>query len=157
MNIHIALVRTLRGKAEVLSLYLGEGGDLSVDVGQVETGDLLVEDLGQDVDANVELASLLELNVLLAPSLVAGLVEHDLGQDLVGEGAGHDERGVTGGTAQVDQAALGEEDDVAARGHQEAVDLGLDVLDLLSVLLEPGNVNLNVEVADVYNMLATEI
>jgi hypothetical protein len=57
---------------------------------------------------------------------------------------------VASGAAQVDQATLGEEDDVAARGHEEAVDLGLDVLDILGVGLEPGNVNLNVEVANVW-------
>jgi hypothetical protein len=56
---------------------------------------------------------------------------------------------VASGTAKVDKAALSEEDDVTARGHLEAVDLGLDVLDALGVGLEPGNVDLNVEVADV--------
>ena len=53
------------------------------------------------------------------------------------------------GTAEVDETTLGEEDDVSAAGHLEAVDLGLDVLDSLGVLLEPRNVNLNVEVTDV--------
>jgi hypothetical protein len=38
---------------------------------------------------------------------------------------------------------------VAAVGHQVAVNLGLDVLDGLGVGLEPGNVNLNVEVTNV--------
>jgi hypothetical protein len=58
---------------------------------------------------------------------------------------------VTSGTAKVDETTLGEEDDVAAGGHGEAVDLGLDVLDGLGVLLEPGNVDLNVEVTNVWN------
>ena len=78
---------------------------------EVEKGDLLVEDLGQDVDANVHtldvglglaLVGLLheasdgigltlngagELDVLLGELLVTGLVQHDLGKDLVGERA----------------------------------------------------------------------
>jgi hypothetical protein len=116
---------------------------------EVEKGDLLVEDLGQDVDTDIELAGLAELNVLVAESLVGGLEQHDLGKDLVGERAGHDERGVTGGTSEVDETALGEEDDVAAAGHEEAVDLGLDVGDGFGVLLEPRNVDFDVEVTDV--------
>jgi len=57
----------------------------------VQKGDLLVQDLGESVDTNVELAGGAELDVLLAESLVLGLVQHDLGKDLVGERAGHDE------------------------------------------------------------------
>lgn len=127
---------------------------------QVEESDLLVKDLWEDVDADWELAILEltdtltlastgELDVLLAERLVAGLVQHDLGKDLVGEGAGHDEGGVTSGTAKVDETALGEEDDVTAGWHEEAVDLWLDVLARGGVLLQPGNVNLNVEVTNV--------
>jgi hypothetical protein len=155
-NIHLALVGTLDSEAEVLSLDGAQGAELSLDVRQVQAGNLLVKNLGQDVDADLELASLGELDVLGAPGRVTGLVQHDLGQDLVGEGAGHDERGVASGAAKVDKAALGEEDDVTARGHLEAVDLGLDVLDALGVGLEPGNVNLNVEVADVLRSMVSK-
>jgi hypothetical protein len=116
---------------------------------KVEKGDLLVEDLGQDVDADVELTGLAELDVLVTKRLIGGLVQHDLGKDLVGERAGHDERGVTGGTSQVDETSLGKEDDVAAAGHEVAVDLGLDVGDGLGVLLEPRNVDFDIEVTDV--------
>ncbi|KUI61723.1 hypothetical protein VP1G_11265 [Cytospora mali] len=135
-------------RAEVLGLDGGELGELDVAVGQVETGDLLVEDLGKDVDLLLELLGL-ELDVLVGELLALVLEEHDLAQDLVGEGAGHNEGGVAGGTAQVDQTTLSEEDDVAAAVHEEAVDLGLDVLDALGVGLEPGNVDLNVKVANV--------
>jgi hypothetical protein len=148
-NSHVALEGTLNGQAEVLSLDLGESAELNLAVSKVKTGDLLVEDLGEDVDANIELAGLGELDVLLAPSRVAGLVQHDLGKDLVGERARHDEGRVAGGTAKVDETTLGEKDDVAAGRHEEAVDLGLDVLDILGVGLEPGDVNFNVEVANV--------
>jgi hypothetical protein len=160
VSVHVALEGTLDGETEVVGLDVGEGGELGVDVLEVEKSDLLVEDLGQDVDTNghdtvleltntLTLASAGELDVLLAESLVTGLVQHDLGKDLVGEGAGHDEGRVTGGTAKVDETTLGEEDDVTAGRHEETVDLGLDVLDRGGVLLQPGNVDLNVEVTNV--------
>lgn len=160
VSVHVALEGTLDGEAEVLSLDLSEGGELGVDVLKVEKSDLLVEDLGKDVDTNghdtvleltntLTLASASELDVLLAESLVAGLEQHDLGKDLVGEGAGHDEGRVAGSTAKVDETALCEEDDVTAGRHEETVDLGLDVLDRCGVLLQPGNVDLNVEVTNV--------
>ena len=50
--------------------------------------------------------------------------------DLVGEGAGHDKGGVAGGTAQIEEAALGQHDHAVAIWEDEAVDLGLDVLPL---------------------------
>jgi len=58
---------------------------------------------------------------------------------------------VTGGTSQVDETALGKQDDVAAVLHEEAVDLGLDGDNAGSVGLEPSNVDLTVEVANVAN------
>jgi hypothetical protein len=122
---------------------------MSIDVLQVQKGDLLIQDLGQSVDTNVKLASGTELNVLLGESLILSLVQHDLGKDLVGEGAGHDKGRVAGGTSEVDETTLSEEDDVVAIRHEEAVDLGLNVLDGLGVLLEPGNVDFNVEVTNV--------
>ena len=160
VSVHVALEGTLDGETKVVGLDVSEGGELSVDVLEVEKSDLLVEDLGEDVDTDghdtvLEVTDTLtlvgagELDVLLAESLVTGLVQHDLGKDLVGEGAGHDERRVTSGTAKVDKTTLGEEDDVTAGRHEETVNLGLDVLDRGGVLLQPGNVDLNVEVTDV--------
>ena len=96
--------------------------------------DLLVELLREHVNTELELAR-------VRP-------EGDLGKDLVGERAGHDKRRVAGGASKVDKAALGEEDNVTAVGHGEAVNLGLDVHALLRVLLEPINIDLNIEVAN---------
>jgi hypothetical protein len=152
-NSHVRLVRTLDREAKVLGLHGGELGQLDVDVVKVELGNLLVEDLGKHVDASVKSAGLAELDVLGAEGGVGALVQHDLGKDLVGEGARHDERRVAGGTAEVDETALGEEDDVAAVLEEEAVNLGLDVLDALGVGLEPGDINLDVEVANVCRWL----
>lgn len=49
---------------------------------------------------------------------------------------------------KVDKSAFSKEDDVTSRFHGESVDLGLDVDGLLGVGLQPGNVDLNVEVTD---------
>lgn len=151
VTVDLSLVWSLRGDTEVISLLGGEGGELDVQVVQVKTSDLLIQDLWKDVDTDVELARLAELNVLLGELWVLGLEEEDLSKNLVGERARHDERGVTGGTAQVDETALSEEDDVTAVGETEAVDLWLDDNVLDGVGLEPGNVNLAVEVTNVAN------
>ena len=147
--VDVGLEGALDRKAKVLSLDLAEGGELSLAVSKVETGDLLIEDLGEDVDTDVKLVGLGELDVLLTKSLVRCLEKHDLGKDLVGERAGHDEGRVAGSTAEVNKTTLSEEDDVAAVRHEEAVNLGLDVLDRAGVLLQPGNVNLDIEVTNV--------
>ena len=128
------LVGTADGDVEVLGLSVGEGGQLDIEHAKVSTGDLLVELLGEHVDAERE--------------ALGGGPESDLGEDLVGEGAGHDEGRVASGTAKVDETALSEEDDVAAVGHCEAVDLGLDLNTSLGVGLQPGDVDLNIEVTD---------
>jgi hypothetical protein len=156
----VGLVRTLRLEAEVVGLGLGHlcvekkggersqqkerkkrmivrrtnGGKLDVERLKVSAGNLLVELLGEDVDTKGVL-----LNV--GP-------EGDLGEDLVGERAGHDPRRVTGSATEVNETTLSEEDDVAARLHGVAVDLGLDVADRGRVGLEPRDVDLDVEVTD---------
>lgn len=149
VTVHVWLEWALTVEAKVLSLHWGEDGELSVDVRQVELGDLLVEDLWENIDTDIELLGLAELNVLLAESSILGLVQHDLCKDLVGERARHDEGRVASGASQVDETALGKEDDMAAVLHEEAVDLWLDVLDGSSVLLQPGDINLDIEMSDV--------
>ena len=57
---------------------------------------------------------------------------------------------MAGSTAKVHKAALGEENDVAAVVHEVAVDLGLDILDRFGVGLQPGNVDLDVKMSDVW-------
>ena len=149
MSIHIALEGTLDVQTEVVGLDRGKLGQLGVDVLQVKTGNLLVEDLGQDVDTDGLLARGTELDVLLAEDSILSLEEGDLSKDLVGERAGHDEGRVTSGTSEVNQTTLSQQDDVTAVRHEVTVNLGLDVLDGLGVGLEPGNVDLNVEMTNV--------
>jgi hypothetical protein len=56
---------------------------------------------------------------------------------------------MTSSTSQIDKTTISEEDDMTAVLHQESVDLGLDILHTLGVLLQPCNINLNVEVTNV--------
>lgn len=53
------------------------------------------------------------------------------------------------GAAQIDEAALGQEEDVAAVLQGVAVDLGLDGVLVGGVLLEPFDVDLAIEMADI--------
>lgn len=151
-NLHLSLEGTFTFNTQILSLSARQLGKLDIDVRQVEQSDLLVKNLGQDIDSHVALAGRAEFDVLLTEGRVLALEQKDLGQHLVGEGAGHDKRGVTSGTAKVDQTTLGKEEDVTAVGHGEAVDLGLDVLDRLGVGLQPGNVDFDIEVTNVLIM-----
>lgn len=128
-DVLVSLVRALDAEAEILGLNIGEGGEFDVAVGQVKASDFLVKDLRENIDLLLELAALGKLNVLPRESSVVTLVKHNLSENLVGEAARHDEGAVASGTAKIDKAALGKEDDVAAALHQEAVNLRLDVLD----------------------------
>lgn len=80
-----SLVGTADGEVEVVCLLSRERRQLDVEVRKVGTGDLLVKLLGKHVHAERELLD-------LSP-------ERDLREDLVREGAGHDERRVTGRTS----------------------------------------------------------
>ena len=94
-------VGTVLGNVEVLGLFITEDGQLDVELLKMSTGNLLIQLLGQDVDAERE--------------LLGSRPEGDLGKDLVGEGTGHDEGRVSGGASKVDETTFGEEDDVPAR------------------------------------------
>ena len=131
----IGLVGTRGGDTEVVSLTAGESGQLDTQVFQVQASDFFVELLGQEVHTNGVLGG-------LSP-------ESDLSEGLVGEGGGHDERGVTASTAQVDQATLSEQDDVATVGKSVTIDLRLDVHLLGGVGVEPLDVNFEIEVTNV--------
>mmetsp|Transcript_620 Transcript_620/g.1803 ORF Transcript_620/g.1803 Transcript_620/m.1803 type:complete len:420 (+) Transcript_620:245-1504(+) len=78
------------------------------------------------------------------------LPKFDLGQDLVGEGARHDEGRVTSGAAQVEQAAFGKNDDTVATFEDKLVNLWLDV-DALGTLHESFHINFIIEVTNVSN------
>jgi len=106
----------------------------------VEASDLLIELLGENVD----------LVLVLARGTL--LPELELSNDLVGERAGHDERGVASSATKVEETTLGKDDDTVTGGEDEAVNLGLDVDTLdAGVSKETSHVNLVIEVTDVTN------
>lgn len=115
----------------------------------MKTSDGLIKNLGENVNSNSERTCLGKLDEGLTELGIVDFEKSNLGKDLVGERARHDERRVAGGTSEVDKTTLGEEDDVSTVGEQESVNLGLDVNDRGGVSLNPGNVNLNVKVANV--------
>ena len=129
------LVWTILRDAKIIRLFGGKFGQLDVKSSNMREGDLFIQLLGKHVDTHGVLGG-------VAPEL-------NLGQDLVGEGAGHDKAGVTHGTAQVDQTTLGQEDDVLAVLEGVPVHLGLDVGLQLAVLLQPLDLDLAVKVTNV--------
>jgi hypothetical protein len=92
--------------------------------------------------------------------------EGNLSQYLVGKGARHNKRRVTSSTAifpvsntdrqslwpiyapEVDETTFCKENDVSTRGHCKAVNLRLNVNRLLGICFQPGDVDLNIEMAD---------
>src|SRR5690606_33697239 len=131
--VRVGLVRTCLRHADVGRLRVGQLGELHVELPELQAGDLLVEVLGQRVDAH---------------RVVGGAGEQlDLRDGLVGEGARHHVARVAGGAAEVNQAALGEQDDALAVRENDVVHLGLDLFPL--VAFDAGDVDLVVEVADV--------
>src|SRR3954453_9726198 len=109
----VRLEGALDGDADVGGLLGTQRGQLRAERVEMQPGDLLVEVLGHPVD-------LLLVGVVLREQL-------DLGDRLVRERVGHHERRVAGRVAEVQQAALAEQDDRVAVGEAPFVDLRLDV------------------------------
>lgn len=130
------LERSLNADTKIFALVGGKSGQLDVQKVKMESGDFFVELLGQEVNSNRVF-----LNVL--PDL-------QLSHNLVTEGVGHNERRMSSGTSQVDETALSQKDDVSSVGQLVTVNLRLDVVSL-GVSLEPGNVDLTIEVSNVAN------
>ena len=137
--VSVGLVGTVDWDANVFRLFVGKESELGTKVVKMEAGDLLVKDLGKDVDLGVV--------VLSGGTLVP---EFQLSEDLVCERARHDERWVTSGTSQVKKTSLGEDNNTASLDEFESVDLGLDV-DALGGLFETIHINFVIEVTDVSN------
>jgi len=135
----VRLVGSIDGNANVLALLSAQHGELGSEASQVQPGDLLVQDLGQNVDVSGGVLAAL----LLLPEL-------ELGKGLVGETGTHDETGVAGGASQVQQASLGKDDDAVVVGPDELVNLGLDVVPS-GGLHQTVHVDLVVKVSDVSN------
>ena len=84
-------VRSIDGYADVIRLLRREAGQLCSELFEVETCHLFVKFLVDEIDSDG------------TPGVVLYV---DLRQHLIGEAAGHDKRGVSGGTSEVDQTTL---------------------------------------------------
>merc|ERR1712072_254489 len=93
----VTLEWAIRANIDVISLLLGEDGEVGTKGRKVQLGNLLIQTLGQEV------------HVVLV-CLVGGVVpvQINLGKSLIGEGARHDERWVASGAAKVEETARGQ-------------------------------------------------
>lgn len=130
----VCLVWSIHRNAEVVALGLGQGRELHTELRKMRARNLLIKLLGEDVYTKWE--------------VLGARPESNLCEDLVCERARHDERGVARCAAQVDQTSRGKEDDVTTGGHCVAINLWFDVHALLGVLLQPCDVDFNIEVAN---------
>jgi len=81
----------------------------------VESSDLLIELLGEDV------------NFILVLVGVLVLEELDLGEDLVGERGRHNERRMSSGATKVQESSFSEDEDSVAIREDKLIKLWLDV------------------------------
>src|SRR5690554_2508053 len=94
----------------ILRLPGREGGQFHANLFQVQTGNLLVQLFRKAIDS---------YRVFLFP-------EFDLREGLIRERITHHERGMSGGTAQVDQPAFGKQENGVTGRERVFVDLRLD-------------------------------
>ena len=90
ITVDIRLIGTFNLQTKVFGLDGSKLGQLGIDVVKVKKCDLLVEDLRKNIDANFLFAGLSKFDIFLAKCLILGLVQGNLCENLVGEGARHD-------------------------------------------------------------------
>ena len=129
------LVRTFNRDGKVVRLDGGQFTQLNTQLVQMSTGNFFVKLLGQDVDTKGPFTR-------LSP-------QGNLSQDLVGERVGHDEGRMASSTTQVDKTTFSEQDNVVTALHGETIDLGLDVDTFNSVSLDIGDIDFDIEMANV--------
>merc|ERR1711865_1114770 len=117
--VSVWLERALHFHTNVVSLLLGECGELGTERRQVESCNLLVQVLWQQINI-----------IFVALVLLPVLQKVQLTKDLVGEGARHHKGGVACGTAEVAQASRCKHDDAMPIWEDKSINLGLDVVNL---------------------------
>ena len=109
----------------------------------MELGNLLIELLGEDVNFAAFVLGVFRISMV--PEL-------DLSENLVGEGAGHDERRMSGGTSEVHESTLGKDDNSMVIGEGVSINLFLDVHALdTGPVVETVHVDFVIEMTDVGN------
>ena len=129
----VRFVGAFRVQFEVIRLRLGQAGQARADPFQVQAGDLFIQMLRQHADLVV----------------IVGMTAEQfyLGQHLIGKGIGHHKARVSGGAAQIHQAAFGQQDNTLAVRENNMINLGLDLFPV--VFFQAGHIDLVVKVADV--------
>ena len=102
VTVGLVFKRSVNTYSDVISLFLCERGQFGTEFVQMEPGDFLIKFLADEIYAG-------------GPVGVAGDV--DLGKHLIGEAVGHDKRGVSGGTSEIDQASFRKEIDGVSVGE----------------------------------------
>ena len=124
----VGLVGATLSDAQVIGLFSSESGQLHADLIQMSSGYILVQVLGQsDYFVSLVLAR-------VAPKF-------DLSENLIGERVAHHETRVACSTAEVDQSAFGQDDDVLAVVQGVKINLWLDLLFLGAVFVQMGHLN----------------
>merc|ERR1719499_147461 len=122
--------------ADVIRLLLRHPGKLGTQCREVQIRNLLIELLRQQIHI-----------VLVSTVLFRVPQEIELTQNLIGERAGHDERGMTSRTTQIEQTPSSQDNDTMAIREHKTIHLRLDVLDLDAwEAFQAGHVNLIVKV-----------
>merc|ERR1712139_190052 len=137
----VGLVRTIHLHTDVIGLLLAQSCHVSPQCGQMQSRNLLVQLLWQQVYV-----------VFVSLRLFPVLEDVQLRKNLVRERARHDKGWMTGGTAEVTQAPRCQNDDAMSVREHRAVHLRLNILDLdTGELLEKIHLNLVIEMADIAN------
>src|SRR6185369_9447215 len=106
------LVRPFLRNSDIGGLFVGQHAQLRVQLLQLQTGHLLVEVFGKDVDADRIFARI--------------AVQLDLGDGLISEGRRHYVAWVAGAATKVYQTPLGQQDDPLAVREDDVIHLRLD-------------------------------
>merc|ERR1711881_115180 len=127
--------------ANVLGLLVCELSQICSESRKVQSCNLLVQKLGQEVHL-----------VLILLRHLPVVQQIKLSKCLISERARHHKRWVAGGASQIQQAAAGQDDHAVSIWEHETIDLGLDVLDPDALkTLKSSHVDLVVKVANVAN------
>merc|ERR1712193_250277 len=137
----VRLIRAINLHTDVIRLLFAQCRHFSTERRQVQSGNLLIQFLGQQVHL-----------VLVCLGLFPILQDIQLSEHLVCEGARHHEGGVTRCTSKVARAARCQDNNSVPIWEYKAVHLWLDILDLdAREILEQVHLALIVKVADIAN------
>jgi len=139
ISVPFLLEWTVHWDTDVISLILTEGGQFGTESLKMETGDLLIEFLGESVDLTLQVF----LSIFVLPQI-------ELSNNLIGEGVGHNEGWVTSGATKIEETTFSEDEDTVSVWEDPSVELWFDVGLLDSwPSFETSHIDFVIEVTDV--------